>query len=98
MDEITVFRRFAHILGFVWNREVSVIPLKCQSNLNHAEIVFLTTGKSQRAPPLAVGVNGKAGDLGAAASERAKLARASSLRKPRRKAPGSFTSFRPFYL
>jgi hypothetical protein len=38
-------------------------------------------GKSQRTPPLAVGVNGKAGDLGAAAPVRAKLARASSLRK-----------------
>jgi hypothetical protein len=34
---------------------------------------------------LAVGMNGKAGDLGAAAP------RGFSLRKPRRKAPGSFT-------
>ena len=61
-------------------------------------------GKSQR-PHFAVGVNGKAGDFGEAASVRAKLAQASSPRqvtarklpegetaqKPRRFAPGSFT-------
>jgi len=42
-------------------------------------------GKSQKTPPLAVGMNGKAGDLGAAAP------RGFSLKKPRRFAPGSFT-------
>ena len=46
-----------------------------------------STGKSQRTPPQEVGVNGKARDLGAAAPE------GFSLRKSRRKAPGSFTSF-----
>jgi len=43
-------------------------------------------GKSQKTPPLAVGMNGKAGDLGAAAP------RGFSLKKPRRFAPGSFTT------
>jgi hypothetical protein len=42
-------------------------------------------GKSQKTPPLAVGMNGKAGDLEAAAP------RGFSLKKPRRFAPGSFT-------
>jgi hypothetical protein len=43
------------------------------------------TGKSQKASSLTVGMNGKVGNLGAAALE------GFSLKKPRRKAPGSFT-------
>ena len=60
-------------------------------------------GKSQKTPPQAVGMRcnpldcRKAGDLGAAAPVRAKLAQASSLRKPRRFAPGSFTGWSCMY-
>jgi hypothetical protein len=41
-------------------------------------------GKSQKNPPLVVGMNGRAADFGAAAPERAKLAQASSIMKLRR--------------
>jgi hypothetical protein len=55
-------------------------------------------GKSQKTPPQAVGLNDKAEGLEAVAPARAKLAQASShrqvtARKPRRKAPGSFTRY-----
>ena len=55
---------------------------------------FSLTGKSQKAPSLAVGVNGKAGDFGAAALKGfslRKLPEGETSRKPRREAPGSFT-------
>jgi hypothetical protein len=56
-----------------------------------ANIPLLFMGKSQKTPPQAVGMNSKAGNLGAAAPARAKLAQASYLKKPRRFAPGRFT-------
>jgi LuxR family maltose regulon positive regulatory protein len=76
--------------GWIAGLQMAAYSMRGQEDI--AGFIEAFTGKSQKAASLTVGTNGKAGGLGVATPVRAELARASSLRKPRRKAPGSFTA------